>query len=145
MYLQKRIHTSKILWFLQNIYECLDASLKDCHENGLVQDTNGSYQCLCLPGWTGDGTNSADINECDVNADEFVLDATYLKNYGPYDCECNTGFASQDGFGRICDDIDERTVGGHGFHDVAIYSNVSGSWSCDCDAGYDGDGTIDFD
>ena len=30
------------------------------------------YQCSCLPGWTGDGTSSADINEFDAIADELA-------------------------------------------------------------------------
>lgn len=39
-----------------DIDECL-MDQDNCHTNATCSDTNGSYQCFCLSGYTGDGVN----------------------------------------------------------------------------------------
>ncbi|XP_071508194.1 uncharacterized protein [Diadema antillarum] len=40
-----------------NINECADAALNSCHRNALCRDTFGSYFCVCVDGYSGNGTN----------------------------------------------------------------------------------------
>ena len=36
-----------------------------CHTIANCTNTDGSYTCACIEGYSGDGTNCTDINECD--------------------------------------------------------------------------------
>ncbi|XP_071496206.1 uncharacterized protein [Diadema antillarum] len=40
-----------------NINECADAALNSCHRNALCRDTFGSYFCVCVDGYSGNGTH----------------------------------------------------------------------------------------
>ena len=44
-----------------DINECADTTL--CHNGATCENTNGSYNCLCVPGYTGSHCQ-VDINEC---------------------------------------------------------------------------------
>ena len=39
-----------------DIDEC-DLDIDNCHDNALCRNTVGSFECECLPGFTGDGVN----------------------------------------------------------------------------------------
>ena len=41
--------------FLSDIDECANATLNDCHVNATCANNNGSYDCACDTGYTGDG------------------------------------------------------------------------------------------
>ena len=47
------IHTK---YCFSDIDECIDGS-NDCADNATCSDTEGSYECTCDPGFTGDGVN----------------------------------------------------------------------------------------
>ena len=42
---------------LTDVNECLNSTLNGCHENATCTDTIGSYECVCLEGFDGDGLN----------------------------------------------------------------------------------------
>ena len=42
---------------ITDIDECSDWSLNDCDSKAACVDTVGSFQCHCLSGFSGDGTN----------------------------------------------------------------------------------------
>lgn len=42
-----------LLWFIADADECAEAN--DCHADSLCTNTEGSYVCRCLRGYTGDG------------------------------------------------------------------------------------------
>ncbi|XP_028403354.1 adhesion G protein-coupled receptor E2-like isoform X2 [Dendronephthya gigantea] len=50
--------------YSSDIDECLYVSAKVCHTNASCINTNGSYNCTCLTGYSGNGKNCSDINEC---------------------------------------------------------------------------------
>ena len=47
--------TLKNLWN-SDIDECSEG-LHDCHDDATCVDTFGDYECICKPGFHGDGTN----------------------------------------------------------------------------------------
>ena len=56
--------------FYQNVYlttadidECQDGS-HNCNENAECSNTVGSFECLCNPGYSGNGQNCSGKNIC---------------------------------------------------------------------------------
>ena len=90
-----------------------------CDENANCNDTDGSYDCVCRVGYSGDGFNcsgwfryvndnmefkvacyNTDIDECADNSDKCdQVNADCSNTVGSYDCECHVGFT---GDGRRC-------------------------------------------
>ena len=46
-----------------NVDECKTGPDK-CDLNADCIDTEGSFECHCIDGWTGDGINCYDVDEC---------------------------------------------------------------------------------
>ncbi|XP_072017956.1 uncharacterized protein [Amphiura filiformis] len=65
------------------------------------------YECgNCPPGYTGDGENCRDVNECLTGAHDCHRFATCYNTVGSYECRCNNDYL---GDGRICIPIDRTT------------------------------------
>ncbi|XP_076816428.1 uncharacterized protein LOC143462236 isoform X3 [Clavelina lepadiformis] len=80
-----------LMWEIEN-HPCVPSP---CDINADCPFNNGSYQCSCIPGFTGDGINCTDINECDSNPCD--SNAICINNLGSYECECSPGYTG-DGF-----------------------------------------------
>ena len=46
---------------LPDIDEC-SLDLDDCSDNAVCTNTEGSFECMCLPGFTGDGVNCTGLS-----------------------------------------------------------------------------------
>lgn len=68
----------------------------NCHENAhcLLKE------CICDDGYTGDGLNCTDINECETGDDNCHLNADCFNNDGSFKCACKSGY---DGNGLTCE------------------------------------------
>ncbi|XP_028390639.1 matrilin-2-like [Dendronephthya gigantea] len=64
---------------------------------------NGSYVCVCKPGYIGNGTSCTDIDECN-GPNNCSPNAVCHNVVGSYTCDCSHGYH---GDGTRCDDIDE--------------------------------------
>ncbi len=114
-------------------------------ENGICINTDGSYRCECMPGYTVNLTGIAceDINECLYNNP--CGNGTCSNTIGGFLCDCNVGFKpSQD---EVCEDINECL---DGTHECAFRChNLPGSYKCICPKNYqlspDGFHCIDVD
>ncbi|XP_041376626.1 latent-transforming growth factor beta-binding protein 1-like [Gigantopelta aegis] len=116
---------------------CVDPSL-----GGLCTNTLGSFNCSCMPGYTGDGINNCnDINECTSGADNCDVNAMCNNTAGGFTCTCNAGYL---GNGTYCIvDVNECATGADDCLDPSLgglCTNTLGSWSCSCMPGYTGDG-----
>ena len=70
------------------------------------KNTNGSYDCICNEGFSGDGYDCKDINECLKNNGGCSTNARCINTIGGHRCICDNGFS---GNGQNCTDIDECT------------------------------------
>lgn len=73
-------------------HNCASPDVAQCISHG-----DGSYRCACLQGYTGDGRNCSDVDEC--NEGRCHADATCYNTPGSYTCRCRTGY---DGDGFQC-------------------------------------------
>ena len=48
----------------EDIDECADGALHDCHEDAICTNTIGSWVCACEDGYEGSGQACFDVNEC---------------------------------------------------------------------------------
>ncbi|CAH3159118.1 unnamed protein product, partial [Pocillopora meandrina] len=70
-----------------------------CRENANCTNTIGSHVCNCQPGYTGDGQNCTDIDECEANPHKCHEEAACNNTHGSYLCTCKPGFI---GDGQNC-------------------------------------------
>lgn len=82
----------KSLYFL-DIDECL-TNTHECSANSECKNTLGSYECICGPGYTGDGKVCTDINECQLGTHKCGQNAECQNLVGSYKCICNAGYSA---------------------------------------------------
>ena len=80
----------------------------NCHRSrGICSDivgSSGSFQCSCIPGYTGDGVTSCrNTDECSEQLDSCDVNANCVDTFGSYVCLCRAGFKSYGPVvGEIC-------------------------------------------
>jgi len=117
-----------------DVDECA-AGIDDCDTNADCINLEGSYECKCHDGYSGDGVTCTDVNECD-GANSCDANAQCANTEGSYECACNDGFS---GDGYTCADINECESEG-ACDSNAVCTNLEGSYECACNAGYEGTG-----
>ena len=76
--------------------ECLSSN--SCHSNATCKNSEGSYTCTCTSGYSGNGTNCTDKNECNDNPCSSLVNCT--NTVGSYVCSaCPSGYS---GNGTVC-------------------------------------------
>ena len=72
----------------QSIDECSDDAQNDCDANAHCIELDGGFDCLCMPGFVGNGRTCSDENEC---ADESLFqcdpNAECVNKVGTYGCQ----------------------------------------------------------
>lgn len=68
-------------------------------EFGQCINVEGSYTCECRPGFTGDGRNCIQRDECQTPDHECATSAKCIDTVGSYTCQCEEGFR---GDGKVC-------------------------------------------
>ncbi|XP_028416458.1 uncharacterized protein LOC114540535 [Dendronephthya gigantea] len=107
---------------LQDTDECALEKPK-CHSNATCINTNGSYECHCRSGFTGNGTTCSDIDECSLGTYECHSNATCNNTIGSYECHCRRGFA---GNGTTCSvhEFDSDILSG----EAPEFTKLLGDW-----------------
>ncbi len=127
-----------------DVDECL-AGTDTCMANSTCDNTDGSYDCPCDPGYQGDGrTGCSDIDECMTETDDCDPHATCANTVGDFTCTCDSGW---EGSGQTCADIDECDLGTDDCGPGNLCTNTDGGWDCACNNGYQWDGSdcVDID
>ena len=93
---------------------------------------------MCRTGFTGNGKNCTDIDECAEKRDDCHTNATCSDVEGSFTCTCDSGYT---GNGTHCGDIDECTAPSHNCAINSTCTNNNGSFSCACNIGHTGNGT----
>ena len=104
---------------MKDVDECVQ-NIDGCAENATCSDTEGSYECTCDPGFTGDGFNctsqsdkaihyencfqveylSTDVDECSSPYLPCDSNAICTDTIGSFTCHCKPGFT---GNGTNCE------------------------------------------
>ena len=84
-----------------DINEC--ANENSCDEDSICNNTIGSYSRARNGGYSGDGVNCDDINECHNDSHNCSVNGSCTNLKGSYECSCNNGF---NGDGVICSERD---------------------------------------
>lgn len=86
----------------QDVDECIEGT-DECVTFANCTNTDGSYNCKCKAGFTGDGFDSCqDIDECTDSNHDCDENAKCINTVGDYTCACNAGY---EGNGRTCKGI----------------------------------------
>ncbi|XP_073250321.1 uncharacterized protein [Porites lutea] len=118
----------------RDINEC-EAGKHNCHANANCKNTKGSFECICKPGYSGDGVNCTDGNECITGEHNCDANAACNNTEGSFECTCKPGYY---GNGVNCTDVNECVTGKHNCNGSFICHNTKGSFRCICPPKYFG-------
>ncbi|CAH1263007.1 NOTCH4 [Branchiostoma lanceolatum] len=70
-----------------------------CHAKAscLLLPGTGVGVCICQSGYTGDGANCSDVNECTSNTANCAADRVCRNTEGSFSCDCKPGFTESGG------------------------------------------------
>ncbi|KAI1731698.1 EGF domain-containing protein [Ditylenchus destructor] len=145
-----------------DINECVEGkhngqmNISVCHPDAVCTNSMGSYSCRCRPGYTGDGFQCRDVDECNTSSNGYSTagvqrspchpQAECINLLGSYTCKCPDGWAGN-GYNQCinsaetkqCEDVDECDEGRHNC-DLSLTSciNTVGGHICRCLPGYEG-------
>nr|XP_033480923.1 nidogen-1-like [Epinephelus lanceolatus] len=120
-----------------------------CDNNAMCRPGEGlQFTCECSTGFTGDGRNCQDIDECRETPQICGYNAVCSNQPGTFRCECLPGFVFAND-GRTCIEenhpVDHCRRGSHGCDvpERALCSYTGGSaYVCSCLPGFVGDGRV---
>uniref|UniRef100_A0A8C4R8P3 EGF-like domain-containing protein n=1 Tax=Eptatretus burgeri TaxID=7764 RepID=A0A8C4R8P3_EPTBU len=121
--------------------ECFESSR--CDGNAICYNTVGSFSCHCNSGFSGNGQECTDVNECSVN--NGGCSQLCHNNAGSFDCSCHTGYQKDTTNQNACLGmlkayyINECSVSS-ACPPSSNCSNTLGSYTCTCASGYNKDG-----
>ncbi|XP_028395825.1 fibrillin-2-like isoform X3 [Dendronephthya gigantea] len=121
-----------------NDFDECSAGSHNCHHKAFCNNTEGSFNCTCKSGYSGNGTDCQDINECSAGSHNCHRNAYCNNTDGSFNCTCKNGYS---GSGTVCQDINECSAGSHNCDHNAYCNNTDGSFNCTCKKGYSGSGT----
>lgn len=78
--------------------------IDDCAKDAQCQNNAGGYTCECNKGYSGNGFECKNINECKEGTDYCSAEAICRDLPGSFKCQCKDGFT---GDGVTCSDINE--------------------------------------
>nr|MDA3863710.1 hypothetical protein [Deltaproteobacteria bacterium] len=96
-----------------------------------------TFTCACNEGWSGDGVNCADMDECAAGTDNCDNNADCANTTGSFTCTCKEGW---EGDGVNCTDINECALSTDNCDTNAECTNTPGTFTCACNEGWSGDG-----
>ncbi|XP_030833083.1 leishmanolysin-like peptidase [Strongylocentrotus purpuratus] len=142
-YTSYTVNVSSIV--VQDLDECDEMEYSACSVYSTCNNTIGSYQCSCLPGFgdqgdptDGQGTVCSDIDECiNSSLNECSLFARCTNTVGGYNCVCLSGYVDSTGSsGRLCADINECIS--QPCSNGGTCRNLKDRFICECAPGYEG-------
>ncbi|KAF7711381.1 hypothetical protein HF521_000392 [Silurus meridionalis] len=99
----------------------------------ICESSPGSYQCLCLPGYTlqDDGKTCTAIDLC--VEEKHDCEQICISSPGSFSCDCNTGYTLNEDK-KTCKMIDYCSFGNHSCNHECV--SVLNGFHCRCNEGY---------
>ncbi|XP_024412591.2 adhesion G protein-coupled receptor E5 isoform X1 [Desmodus rotundus] len=134
-----------------DINECRLPVPVSCGKLADCQNTEGSYYCMCSPGYrlvsgatnfSNESENTCqDVDECSSGQNSCHNSTHCLNIQGSYECRCRRGWKPVPGSpngpnNTICEDVDECTSGQNSCHNSTRCINSKGSYKCRCRRGW---------
>ncbi|XP_054176762.1 adhesion G protein-coupled receptor E2 isoform X29 [Homo sapiens] len=130
----------------RDINECATLSKVSCGKFSDCWNTEGSYDCVCSPGYEpvsgaktfkNESENTCqDVDECQQNPRLCKSYGTCVNTLGSYTCQCLPGFKFIPEDPKVCTDVDECSSGQHQCDSSTVCFNTVGSYSCRCRPGW---------
>ncbi|XP_067687043.1 uncharacterized protein [Haliotis asinina] len=114
-----------------NINEC-QVNPSICGSRQICEDTQGSYLCKCPTGYSKNGTDCIDINECATG--QAGCEQVCTNAPGSYNCGCNDGFVLNDDRKTCRKFGSDPCLGQGGCQHFCIMNNSVPT--CQCNRGY---------
>ena len=74
---------------ISDINEC-EGTTHNCSSNAVCHNINGSYNCICKPGYLGDGWNcTGDLEVMTYLGNDAIRSKSYTNNYWSYEKKKN--------------------------------------------------------
>ncbi|XP_018870697.2 adhesion G protein-coupled receptor E5 isoform X1 [Gorilla gorilla gorilla] len=129
-----------------DINECATPSKVSCGKFSDCWNTEGSYDCMCSPGYEpvsgaktfkNENENTCqDVDECQQNPRLCKSHGTCVNTLGSYTCQCLPGFKFIPEDPKVCTDVNECTSGQNPCHSSTHCLNNVGSYQCCCRPGW---------
>uniref|UniRef100_A0A2I3HRT3 Adhesion G protein-coupled receptor E5 n=1 Tax=Nomascus leucogenys TaxID=61853 RepID=A0A2I3HRT3_NOMLE len=129
-----------------DINECASPSKVSCGKFADCKNSEGSYHCMCSPGYElasgaktfkNESENTCqDVDECQQNPRLCKSYGTCVNTLGSYTCQCLPGFKIKPEDPKLCTDVDECSSGQHQCDNSTVCFNTLGSYSCRCRPGW---------
>ena len=142
-YLTHRSRSAKARAFFSlhsDINECT-TNAYNCDVKAFCNNTEGSFNCTCSPGYTGNGIKCTGklsflmektIDNYNEVRDNPQRDSLFILSY------CRSLSTKTRAFFSLHPDINECTSNAHDCDVKAFCNNTEGSFNCTCPAGYTG-------
>ncbi|XP_073882256.1 adhesion G protein-coupled receptor E2 isoform X4 [Macaca fascicularis] len=129
-----------------DINECVPPSKVSCGKSSDCRNTEGSYDCVCNPGYElvsgaktfkNESENTCqDVDECQQNPRLCKSYGTCVNTLGSFTCQCLPGFKFKPEDPKLCTDVNECTSGQNPCHSSTHCLNNVGSYQCRCRPGW---------
>ncbi|XP_077831957.1 adhesion G protein-coupled receptor E2 isoform X10 [Macaca mulatta] len=129
-----------------DINECVPPSKVSCGKSSDCRNTEGSYDCVCNPGYElvsgaktfkNESENMCqDVDECQQNPRLCKSYGTCVNTLGSFTCQCLPGFKFKPEDPKLCTDVNECTSGQNPCHSSTHCLNNVGSYQCRCRPGW---------
>ncbi|XP_017719061.1 PREDICTED: adhesion G protein-coupled receptor E2 isoform X4 [Rhinopithecus bieti] len=129
-----------------DINECGSPSKVSCGKFSDCRNTEGSYHCVCNPGYElvsgaktfkNESENTCqDVDECQQNPRLCKSYGTCVNTLGSYTCQCLPGFKFKPEDPKLCTDVNECTSRQNPCHSSTHCLNNVGSYQCRCRPGW---------
>ena len=70
----------------------LNMASEKCSEYGEIKKFGSNLECVCKTGFSGDGVNCVDIDECKTGTARCSVHADCINTLGSYYCKCHEDF-----------------------------------------------------
>ena len=117
--------------------ECYDGT-HDCGSNSVCVNTCESFTCECADGYSGDGYQCCDANQCEVDNGGCGEFADCIEQCNGNTCACKEGYKLE--YDECVPECDENQCEKNPCDDNATCVDKCEGYSCECNSGYSGDG-----